>query len=131
MDKIIRRCLTLGFGCGAALLTLPGLQAGQEAPPIGGVNGTIALEGTVDQEYKAANTVIVKTLDGVRHLFHLTGKTVVHGTESAGADALRGLEAGSAVVVHYAADAGEQTALEVDRLRGQGVENHAGVGNPV
>jgi hypothetical protein len=127
MDKIIRRCLTLGFGCGAALLTLPGLQAGQEAPPIGGVNGSIALEGTVDQEYKAANTVIVKTLDGVRHLFHLTGKTVVHGTESAGADALRGLEAGSAVVVHYAADAGEQTALEVDRLGDKGLKTVQGV----
>jgi hypothetical protein len=127
MDRMVRRCLTLGFGCGAALLTLPGLYAGQEPPPIGGVNGTIALEGTVDQEYKAANTVIVKTMDGVRHLFHLTGKTVVHGRESAGAEALRGLETGSAVVVHYATDAGEQTALEVDRLDDKGLKTLEGV----
>jgi hypothetical protein len=127
MEWIVRRCLTMGFACGAAMLTLPGLHAGQEPPPIGGVTGTIALEGTVDQESKAANTVIVKTLDGVRHLFHLTGKTVVHGSESAGADALRGLEAGSAVVVHYATDAGEQTALEVDRLDDKGLKTIEGV----
>jgi hypothetical protein len=124
MDRIVRRYLTLGFVCGAAVLALPGLSAAQEPPP---VNGTVALEGTVDQEYKAANTVIVKTLDGVRHLFHLTGKTVVHGSESAGADALRGLEAGSAVVVHYATDAGEQTALEVDRLDDRGLKTIEGV----
>jgi hypothetical protein len=124
MDRIVRRCLTLGFGCGAALLTLPGLHAGQEPLP---VNGTVALEGTVDQEYKAANTVIVKTMDGVRHLFHLTAKTVVHGSESAGAEALRGLEAGSTVVVHYAADAGKETALEVDRLDDKGLKAIDGV----
>ena len=95
MDGIVRRCLTMGFACGAALLVLPGLCAGQEPPLIDGVTGTIALEGTVDQEYNGANTVIVKTIDGLRHLFHLTEKTVVHGTESAGANALSGLEAGS------------------------------------
>src|SRR5882672_1457314 len=104
MDRIIWRCVSLGFGCGIALLMRPGLQAGQQPPPIGGVTGTIALEGTVDQEYKAPNTIAVKTLDGVRHLFHVTGKTLVHGGESAGADGLRGLEAGSAVVVHYSDD---------------------------
>ncbi len=127
MNRIIQRCLAMGVACGAALLALPGLHARQEPPPIGGVNGTVALEGTVDQEYKAANTVIVKTMDGVRHLFHLTGKTVVHGGESAGAEGLRGLETGSAVVVHYATDAGQQTALEVDRLDDQGLKTIEGV----
>jgi hypothetical protein len=119
MNRIIRRYLTVGFGCGAALLALQRLEAGQQPPP---VNGTIALEGTVDQTYKAANTVIVKTVDGVRHLFHLTGKTAVHG-----ADALRGLEVGSTVVVHYTAAAGEQTALEVDRLDAKGLKTLEGV----
>jgi hypothetical protein len=114
----------MGFACGASLLALPALHAGQEPPP---VKGSIALEGTVDQEYKAANTVIVKTIDGIRHLFHLTGKTVVHGSESAGAEALRGLEAGSTVVVHYTAVAGEQTALEVDRLGDKGLKTMDGV----
>ena len=124
MNKIVRRFVTVGFVCSATALALPALTAGQEPPP---VTGTIALEGTVDQTYKAANTVIVKTVDGVRHLFHLTGKTAVHGSESAGAEALRSLEAGSAVAVHYVADAGEQTALEVDRLDGKGLKTTKGV----
>ena len=124
MDRIIRGYLTLGFGCTVALLALPALHAGQELPPVG---GTVALEGTVDQTYKAANTVIVKTVDGVRHLFHLTGKTSVHGSEAAGAEALRGLETGSTVVVHYVADAEESTALEVDRLDDKGLKTMKGV----
>src|ERR1700724_723041 len=109
----IHRYLTVGFWCGVTLLAVPALHAGQDPPP---VTGTIALEGTVDQTYKAANTVIVKTVDGVRHLFHLTGKTAVHGSESAGANARRGLKVGTEVVVRYTTDAGGQTALEVDRL---------------
>jgi thioredoxin reductase len=81
----------------------------------------------VEQEYKGANTVVVKTMDGIRHLFHLTGKTVVHGGESAGAEALRGLGAGSTVVVHYLVDGGEQTAIEVDRLDHEGLKTMEGV----
>jgi hypothetical protein len=124
MNRIVRRFLTAALGCGAALLAIPALPAGQEGPP---VNGTVALEGTVEQEYKAANTVVVKTMDGIRHLFHLTGKTVVHGGESAGAEALRGLGAGSTVVVHYLVDGGEQTAIEVDRLDHEGLKTMEGV----
>jgi hypothetical protein len=124
MNRIIRRFLTVVVVCSATALALPASYAGQEPPP---VNGTIALEGTVDQTYKAANTIIVKTVDGVRHHFHLTGKTAVHGSESAGAEALRGLEAGSTVAVHYVADAGEQTALEVDRLDDKGLKTMKGV----
>lgn len=127
MDRTIRRYLTVGFGCGAALLARPALHAGQEPPPIGGVTGTIALEGTVDQTYKGVNTVMVKTADGVRHLFHLTGKTVVHGGDESGAEALRGLKAGSTVVVHYTADAGEQTAHEIDRVGDEGLKTMEGM----
>jgi hypothetical protein len=124
MHRIIRRYLTVSFYCGAALLALPALHAGQEPPP---VNGTIALQGTVDQTYKAANTVIVKTVDGVRHLFHLTDKTTIHGSESAGAEALRRLKVGTKVVVHYMAGAREETALEVDRLDAEGLKTMEGV----
>jgi hypothetical protein len=120
----IKSYLTVGFGCAVALLAVPALHAGQEPPP---VTGTIALEGTVDQTYKAANAVIVKTVDGVRHLFHLTRKTAVHGSESAGAEALRTIKAGSTVIVHYTAAAGEQTALEVDRVDDKGLKTMQGV----
>jgi hypothetical protein len=70
---------------------------------------------------------VVKTVDGIKHLFHVTGKTTVHAGGTAGADTLRGLEAGSRVVVHYAATAGDQTALEVDRLDGKGLKTMEGV----
>jgi hypothetical protein len=105
MRKNVRHYLTAGVGCGAALLAVPVARAGQQPPPpISGVTGTIALEGTVDQTSRAANTVIVKTVDGVRHLFHLTEKTAVHGAESVEVEGVRGLKAGSAVVVHYTGD---------------------------
>jgi hypothetical protein len=126
--RIVWRCLTVGFGCGAVLLALPVLHAGQgqNPPPISGVTGTIALEGTIDQTDKAANTVIVKTVSGVRHFFHLTDKTAVHGMESVEVEGARGLEAGSRVIVHYIADGGAQTALEVDRLDAGGLKTLEG-----
>jgi hypothetical protein len=127
MRKSIRRYLRVGFGCSAALLALPALHAEQQVPPINGITGTIALEGTVDQTSQAGKTLMVKTVDGLRHLFHLTGKTAVHVGDSASAEALRGLEAGSRVVVHYTANAGEETALEVDRLDAKGLKTVEGV----
>jgi len=119
MDKIIRRCLTLGFGCGRDVVDAAGLQAGQRLRRSAASTQHRARRNC-GSGIQGCEHVMVKNARWRRHLFHLTGKTVVHGTESAGADALRGLEAGSAVVVHYAADAGEQTALEVDRLGDKG-----------
>jgi arginine repressor len=119
---MVRHYVTVGLGCGAVLLAVSASAAAQQTPP---VTGTVALEGTVDQTYKAANTVIVKTVDGVRHLFHLTGKTDVHGNEAAAA--FRGLEVGSTVVVHYLANGREETALEVDRVDAKGLKTMEGV----
>jgi hypothetical protein len=127
MRKSIRRHLGLGFVCGAALLALPALHAAQQPPPVNGVTGTIALEGTVDQTSEAGKTVIVKTVDGIRHLFRLTETTAVHGSAAAGADTLGGIETGSRVVVHYTAKAGQETALEVDRVGAKGLKTVEGV----
>ena len=106
------------------ILLLVGLPFGlatfgavQEPVP---VTGTIALEGTVDKTYAAANTVIVKATDGVEHLFHLTRRTVVHGAKDTGDAALSGLKEGSRIVVHYAADGEQKTAVEVDRVGDDG-----------
>lgn len=124
MDKLMRRYLILSVSCAAVALVLPVVHAAQEPPPI---HGTLALEGTVEQTYRAANTVIVSTADGLKHLFHLTRKTVVHGAESGTADALRGLATGSTVVVHYSTVDGKRTALEFDRLGGDGLKSVEGV----
>jgi hypothetical protein len=124
MNKMMRRYLILSLGSGAVSLALPAVHAAQQPPAI---DGTLALEGTVDQTYRAANAVIVSTTDGLRHLFHLTGKTVVHGAESGSADVLRGLETGSTVVVHYTAADGKRTALELDRIGSNGLKEVEGV----
>jgi hypothetical protein len=109
------------------LLAGPVLAAGQQPPPINGVTGTIALEGTVDKIYLAANTVTVKTADGVRHLLHFTERTVVHGSKAAGDGALDGLDEGSRVVVHYTQEGNRKTAHEVDRIAMNGLSAMNGV----
>lgn len=102
-------------------------HAAQQPPPIGGVTGTIALEGTVEKEYGAANTVIVKTVDGARHAFHYTKDLLVHGGKGDGADALRGLRDGSTVVVHYTVEGGEAAAQEIDRVGDEGLKVTEGI----
>ena len=100
------------------------LGAVQEPVP---ATGTIAPEGTIDKTYAAANTVIVKATDGVEHLFHLTRRTVVHGAKDTGDVALSGLKEGSHIVVHYAAEAEQKTAVEVDRIGDDGLAAMEGV----
>jgi len=97
-------------------------SAGQEPPPISAVTGTIALDGTVQKVYGGLNTIIVKTEDGVEHLFHLEDRTEVHG-----GDALRGIEQGSTVAVHYTRQGDKEVAHEVDRLGGDGLPSTEGV----
>jgi hypothetical protein len=111
------------LAAGALLLGATTRGRVQEAPPIPGVTGTLALEGTVDKTYVGANAVLVKASDGIRHLFHVTKKTAVHGTEAAFDE----LQPGSRVVVHYAIEKGEKTAVEVDRVADDGVREIEGV----
>ena len=103
---------------------LPTLRAVQEPVPI---KGTIALEGTVDKTYAAANTLIVKATDGVKHLFHVTKQTVMHGETDARDATVSGLRTGTRVVVHYAQESGEKTAVEVDRIGEDGLRVMKGV----
>jgi hypothetical protein len=97
-----------------------------QAPPIPGVTGTLALEGTVDKTYAGANAIAVKAANGVEHLFHLTKRTVVHGASQAEAS-FNGVTVGSRVVVHYAIDGGEKTAVEVDHIAADGLHAMTGV----
>jgi hypothetical protein len=52
---------------------------------------------------------------------------VVHGGTAAGDRALRGLDEGSSVVVHYTQEGDRKTAHEVDRLAGDGLQAIEGV----
>jgi hypothetical protein len=111
---------------GGLLSGLPTLSAAQEPPPVTPITRTIALEGTVNKVYAGANTVIVKATDGVEHLVHFTKRTVVHGAKDT-EDALSGLAEGNRVIVHYAAEGGEKTAIEVDRIGDDGLKAIEGV----
>jgi hypothetical protein len=81
-----------------------------------GTVGVIGLDGAVDKFYGATHKAIIKTADGVRHLVHLTGKTVVHGADEAAGATFDGLEEGSRVVVHGVVEGGQTTAVEIDRI---------------
>ena len=104
----------------AVLGASPALAA-QATPPIDGVTGTIALEGTVQQEYAGANTVIVKSLDGVEHVFHCTKDLLVHGGRGSGVQALQGLREGSTVAVHDSGSGVDASAQGIDLIDNDGM----------
>jgi hypothetical protein len=101
------------------------LVMAQTPPPIQGVTGTIATEGTIKDVHEAGNTVIVGTVDGVEHVFHYTKDLLVHGGK--GSEALRGLKPGSSVVVHYTRDGASEAAHEIDRVGDEGLKSTEGV----
>jgi hypothetical protein len=105
----------------SGVLGVPARAAAQAPPPINGVTGTVALEGTVVQEQAAANTVIVKTVDGVEHLFHYTKDLLFHGGKSGGVEALQGLRDGTTVAVHYTVAGSDAAALEIDQISDDGL----------
>jgi hypothetical protein len=98
--------------------------AAQSSPP---AQGTIALEGTMKKFYRAANVVIVTTIDGVEHAYHFAKDLVVHGGKGSGIDALASLKEGSTVVVHYTVQGPEQAAREVDVIGEEGLEVTEGI----
>jgi len=102
------------------------VKAAQQPPPIHGVTGTIATEGTIQETYEGANKILVKTADGIERLFHLKGRSTVHGGEAAGDEALRGLKKGTLVVVHYTTEGENLTAEEIDRLGDEGLKQIEG-----
>ena len=105
----------------SCVLGVPARAAEQESPPINGVTGTVALEGTVVQEQAAANTVIVKTVVGVEHLLHYTKELLFHGGKSGGVEALQGLRDGTTVAVHYAVAGSDAATLESDQIGDEGL----------
>jgi hypothetical protein len=88
---------------------------GQTPPPTPG-NGhdTIALEAAMTKFYRALNTIVVQTIDGVEYLFAFTRDLVVHGGKRAGPDALNGLQPGTTVVIHYTVSERNTVPAEID-----------------
>src|SRR4051812_3301370 len=106
----------------ASLLMTSASVLAQEPPPLPGVTGTIGLDGTMDTFYSGTHDVIVKTEDGIRHLLHLSPRTVVHGAAATADRPLGELEKGSHVVVQYVVEGDQQTAVEIDRIGHDGLK---------
>jgi hypothetical protein len=96
----------------------------QRPPP---VRGTIALEGTMKTFYRALNTIVVTTIDGAEHTYHVTKHLIVHGGKGSGIDALEGLQPGSTVVVHYTEDGAPPSVTEIDCIGEGGLKVTEGV----
>jgi hypothetical protein len=99
----------------------PALYA-QTPPPIHGVTGTIATEGTIKAEHKAANKIVVETEDGVEHVYDAAKDLLIHGGNT-----LSDLKPGMSVVVHYTADKAGDTAHEIDRVGDNGLSVTEGI----
>ncbi len=113
----------LGLGLGAVLiLSTPAHPQGR--PPL---QEPIALEGTMKQFYRAANVVVVTTMDGMEHVYHFTKDLIVHGGKKPGVDALEGLREGTTVVIHESTGESQASADEIDVLGDDGLQSTEGM----
>jgi hypothetical protein len=108
---------TLALALGVVLIvSIPAHP--QNRPPL---QEPIAMEGTMKQFYRAANIVIVKTMDGVEHVYHFTKDLIVHGGKKPGVDALEGLREGTTVVIHRTVSGAEASVEEIDLVGDEGL----------
>jgi hypothetical protein len=114
---------TLAIALGAVLSVAVAAQA-QDRPPL---KEPIALEGTMKQFYKATNTVIVTTMDGMEHIYHFTKDLIVHGGKRPGVDALEGLREGTTVVIHETQNGAQASTVEIDVLGDEGLKIAEGI----
>jgi hypothetical protein len=115
--------LTLTLALGTVLIPSTFAHA-QNRPPL---QEPIALEGTMKRFYRAANVVVVTTMDGMEHVYHFTKDLIVHGGKKSGVDALEGLREGTTVVIHHATTESRALAEEIDVLGEGGLKSTEGM----
>lgn len=121
LETGIRLAPALALG---AVLTFSAPARSQDRPPL---QEPIAMEGAMKQFYRAANVVVVTTVDGMEHVYQFTKDLLVHGGKKPGVDALEGLREGTTVVVHYTNNGTQASAQEIDLLGDQGLKIAEGV----
>ena len=115
--------LTLALVLGVVLIVSTPAHA-QNRPPL---QEPIALEGTMQQFYRAANVVVITTMDGMEHVYHFTKDLIVHGGKKPGVDALEGLRAGTTVVIHHTTAGSQASIDEIDVLGDEGLKSTEGM----
>jgi hypothetical protein len=73
-----------------------------------------AVAGELEKVGQDGKTITVKTADGTEHVFKVTGKTALTGTEKAAKDVGLAGKEGSQVVVKYTGEGADKTAHAVD-----------------
>jgi hypothetical protein len=124
LTRNVHRSAGAGWGWAAALavgLVLPAWTAvhAQNRPPL--PNEPVAMEGSMKQFYRGLNVVVVKTMDGVEHVYNFTKDLTVHGGKKPGVEALEGLREGTPVVIHYSTTGAKASAQEIDVLGDEGL----------
>jgi hypothetical protein len=117
----VRRSGDAGWGWWVAALAVGVVLVGtsvhaQNRPPR--PNEPIAMEAAMAKLYRGLNVVVVKTMDGVEHVYNFTKDLIVHGGKKPGVDALAGLREGTTVVVHYSTTGAKALAEEIDVTEG-------------
>ena len=115
--------LTLALALGVVVIVSTPAHA-QNRPPL---QEPIALEGTMQQFYRAANVVVITTMDGMEHVYHFTKDLIVHGGKKPGVDALEGLRAGTTVVIHHTTAGSQASIDEIDVLGDEGLKSTEGM----
>lgn len=101
--------LVFGVSVGTASAQEPASSTKMAATP----TASHATAGELEKVSQDGKTITVKAADGTEHVFKVTGKTVVTGTEEGGKGvALAGKE-GSQVVVKYTGEGADETAHAV------------------
>jgi hypothetical protein len=113
----------VALAAGLALIPSMDLHA-QKPPPI---ETPEAVEASMKHFYRAANVIIVTTIDGMEHVYHFTKDLVVHGGKKPGVDALEGLREGTMILVHRNASGPETSVAEIDLVGDEGLKITEGV----
>jgi hypothetical protein len=90
LTRNVHRSVDAGLGRIAALALLTVLPIwnpahAQNRPPLPGE--PVATEGTIQQFYRGMNFMVVKTIDGVEHVYNFTKDLIVHGGKNPGSRA--------------------------------------------
>ena len=73
------------------------------------------------------NFMVVKTIDGVEHVYNFTKDLIVHGGKNPGVEGLEGLREGTTVAVHFSTGGTKASADEIDVLGDEGLSIVEGV----
>jgi ABC-type Fe3+-hydroxamate transport system substrate-binding protein len=111
---MLRHIAVLILVLGVAVGTASAQESGSSTKMAATSTTSQATAGKLEKVSQDGKTITVKAADGTEHVFKVTGKTVVTGTESGAKGAALAGKEGSQVVVKYSGEGADKTAHAVD-----------------